>query len=93
MLKNKWSIKVNEMAHKPFTILDEKEQVVCVVYGHLDQEEHAKAIVCAKEYRDCVESIVEYFGKPTTAINADSIELLKKISKIELKYYTPIIKH
>jgi len=90
-MKNKnWSIKVNNLPHKPYTIIDENQQVVCNLLGHLNENHNAKLISTAPKYKSLINSIQAYFAEDDVAIDKKAMKLLLSITKVELEFYEVI---
>lgn len=87
-MKNKnWSIKVNDLPHKPYSIIDEDNQVICNLFGHLNDEDNAKLISLAPKYKELILSVNEYFSSEGVVIDEKAIKLLHSIAQVELHYY------
>jgi len=90
-MKNKnWSIKVNNLPHKPYTIIDENQQVVCNLLGHSDEDDHAKLISLAPKYKSLIHSVNEYFSSDGVIIDQRAINLLNSIAEVEIEFHEVI---
>ena len=83
-MKN-WKMKKSLLPHQPYNIVDETDDLICVVFSNLDELENAKLISLSPKYRAlCLKFISMIDSDAISSVSLNS--LYSQIEDLEKEY-------